>query len=246
MQAVILAAGMATRLKPLTDKTPKCLLLLDKRPILYYLIENLKKNQVSDIIVVTGFEEQQIKDYLTKTFPNIHFTFITNKDFDKTNNAYSLLLAKEAIKGDFILLDSDIVFHPDILSCLLRSQKRPILAVKVYQCGEEEIKVKVNEKKQILEISKKVNPKEAWGESIGVEVFDNESRKKLFQILEKRIIQEKRVNEFYEASFEEMIQNNLPFYAEDIGNLEAMEIDFEEDLKKAKQLIKSIGVYGYE
>lgn len=240
MQAVILAAGMATRLRPLTDETPKCLLNLDDKPIIHYMIENLKNTQVTDIILVTGFQNQKIENYLKENFSELKLTFIHNKDFESTNNAYSLLLAKDAIRGDFILLDSDIVFHPGILSELKNFSGRPVLAVDRHACGEEEIKVTIDDKQRIQDISKQVSTELAWGESVGIELFDTESKNLLFAKLQKRIIDENRVNEFYEASFLEMIQDGLGFYAADCSQFPAMEIDFVEDFEKAKEMLKEI------
>lgn len=232
---------MATRLRPLTDETPKCLLpLIEKKPILYYAIQNLIANHIQDIIIVTGFMKEKIESYVKKAFPEIKVHFVYNKDYDKTNNAYSLLLAEDEIKGNFVLLDSDIVFHPDIIKTLSNYPQKPVLAVNCHECGEEEIKVKVDPEKKILEISKTVKPSKAWGESIGIEIFSKKEKEILFKVLKKRIIQEKRVNEFYEASFEEMIQIGHPFYAVDVTHLPAMEIDFADDLEKARVLVKKI------
>jgi choline kinase len=243
LQGVILAAGMATRLKPLTDETPKCLLKLDEQPILYYMIRNLKKNNIEDIIVVTGFQNGKIENYLLENFPELNFQFIHNADYETTNNAYSLLLAEKAIKKDFLLLDSDIVFHPDIISTLLSFPHKPVLAVNRHACGEEEIKVIVDGQNRIHEISKQVEIAQTWGESIGIEFFDRESKETLFRTLQKRIIKENRVNEFYEASFQEMIQEGQDFYAVDTSMYPAMEIDFAEDLEQARKLVKKMEVF---
>lgn len=240
MQAVILAAGMATRLKPLTDDTPKCLLLLDDKPIIYYMLNNLKNQGIKELVVVTGFERAKIEDYIQGHFPELTVKFIYNKDFAATNNAYSLLLAKESIKGEFILLDSDIVFHEEILALLKKFPERPALAVERHACGEEEIKVTVDSKQRIGAINKQVNPTAAWGESIGIEIFSAAAKEKLFQVLEKRIRQEKRVNEYYEASFEEMISDGFPFYAVDTSAYPAMEVDFSEDLEAARKMEQQI------
>lgn len=231
---------MAMRLRPLTDETPKCLLHLDKKPILYYTLKNLILNKISDVVIVTGFKREKIESYVKQDFPDLKVTFVYNKDYEKTNNAYSLLLAESVIKGNFILLDSDIIFHPDIIKTLAEYPKKPVLAVNSHECGEEEIKVLVDSEKKILEISKSVKPHKAWGESIGIELFSKKEKETLFKVLKKRISQEKRVNEFYEASFEEMIQQGHPFYAEEVTHFPAMEIDFAEDFEKAKTMVKKI------
>lgn len=241
MQAVILAAGMATRLKPLTDKTPKCLLELSpKRPILDYMLTGLIAQGLTRLVMVTGFEAGQIESFIKSRFPALETVFVHNPDFETTNNAYSLLLAQHEVKGGFILLDSDIVFDPRIIGALKNEKGRPVLAVNCHPCGDEEIKVRVNENFQIQEISKKVDPAKTMGESIGIELFCEKSARILFETLEKRMIKENRINEFYEASFEEMIVQGHDFYACDVTEFPAMEIDFAEDLEKARILVETL------
>jgi choline kinase len=94
----------------------------------------------------------------------------------------------------------------------------------------------LREDNSISAISKEVEEKESYGESIGIEVFLKEHAELLFKVLEKRIMKENRVNEFYEASFQEMIDNGLLFYALDIKEALATEIDDENDLNKAREL----------
>ncbi len=241
MDGLILAAGMATRLKPLTENTPKSLLKLNDKPILKYIIDNLLQNNVNKIIIVAGFEENKIKDFVKQNYNSQNFVFITNKDYANTNNAYSFLLAHKEIKNEFILLDSDIIFDKRIISLLLKDKtKGAMLAIKRHNLSEEEIKVVIEKNGKIKKIGKEVPITKAFGESIGIEYFPKDYVKPLFDTLKKRIIDEKRYNEFYEASFQEMINQGYEFYGVDIGNLEAIEIDFKEDLDLAEKIIKRI------
>ncbi len=240
MDGLILAAGMATRLRPLTQNMPKCLLKLNNKPILQYIIENLFDNNIEKIIIVTGFLEDKIKGFIKKNYDLNNFVFITNKDYADTNNAYSLLLARNKIEKDFVLLDSDIIFDKKIISLITKEIKGTMLAIKRHNLAEEEIKVVMDKEGEIKEIGKEVPVEKAFGESIGIEYFPQEYITPLFNTLEKRIIKEKRYSEFYEASFQEMIKQGHKFYGVDIGQLEAIEIDFKEDLKKAEQIVKNI------
>ena len=79
MKAVILAAGIASRLRPLTNHTPKCLLEIGAKRILEQAIENLVANGLTDIIVVTGYLENQIRDYVTERFPDLDIQYIHNE-----------------------------------------------------------------------------------------------------------------------------------------------------------------------
>ena len=207
MKAVILAAGIASRLRPLTDNTPKCLLKVGEKNILQLTIENLLANNINDLVIVTGYLEQQIKDFITTTFPQLNVTYIYNEVYDSTNNIYSLWLAKDALLGnEMLLMDSDIIFDSKIIATLKNSGYENCLALKRHNVGDEEIKVKADNKGRVLEISKIVPPSLAIGESIGIEKFGVKSLYKLFEIIEHKVIEEKMVNIFYEVAFEEMIK----------------------------------------
>ena len=239
IKAVILAAGLARRLKPLTDHTPKCLLKIREKTILGMTIDNLLENNIHHIVIVTGFEAGQIRNYVEKTYPHISVEFIHNPDYAVTNNSYSLWLCRNSLKNNsLLLLDSDIVFEPGIITQLIASRKEACLALNTAQVlGEEEIKVRLAPDGSIMEISKEVNPRLAAGESIGIELFSENSTDKFFEVLNSRISGQNLVNEFYEASFEEFIRNGNPFHAIDISPYKCMEIDTPTDLKNAEKLL---------
>ena len=86
MKAVILAAGIASRLRPLTDNTPKCLLKVGTKNILSLTIDNLISNNIIEIIIVTGYLEQQIKDFISSEYAMLNVQYIYNEVYDSTNN----------------------------------------------------------------------------------------------------------------------------------------------------------------
>ncbi len=237
MKGVILAAGMATRLKPLTNETPKTLLKIKNKPILGYILDNFIKNGISDFFIVTGFKNEKIENFIKKEYPSIKVNFVNNNNYETTNNAYSLLLLDKMINDDFILVDSDIIFDYRILPLIINKEEKIKIALKKHKLSAEEIKVVIDNKFKIKKISKKISPQKAFGESIGIEFFPKKYIDHLFSTLRKRVIEENNMNEFYEATFEEMIKNGIDFYGVDINNLEAIEIDFIEDFKKAEELI---------
>ena len=79
MKAIILAAGIASRLRPLTDNTPKCLLKVGDKTILEHTLENLIANNITDIIIVTGYLENLVKSFVKEKFPQLNVTFIYNE-----------------------------------------------------------------------------------------------------------------------------------------------------------------------
>ena len=238
MHCVILAAGTASRLRPLTDTTPKCLLQIGDRSILERMIRAVFHAGIIHFTLVVGFQDWKIKNFLKRNFPSLDFTFVVNNQYETTNNAFSLLLAREEIEGhELLLLDSDIVFDDEIIPLLIKSPFESCLAVRTNgPFGEEEIKVEVNEKGDVRRIGKTIDDSSAYGESIGIEKFSRGDTTALFRTLEKRIEGEKRINEFYEASFQEMIDKGVRVHAVEVGFRRCIEIDTTEDLEAAVAL----------
>ena len=242
MKCVILAAGIAKRLRPLTLDTPKCLLKIGGKPILQRIIENVLAAGIHEIGVVTGFGERKIQSLVRRKFGSGACTFICNPRFRATNNAYSLFLARTFVSGaPFLLLDSDILFGSRLLKTLLNVPRRPNrLAVRVTgRHDEEEIRIKINRWDHIRQIGKHVPLRETYGESIGVEIFSPPAAMQLFEVLERRIKNGKGRTEFYEAAFQELIDGGTKLWAVDIGSMPAVEIDTPEDLARAVQLAGS-------
>lgn len=236
MKGVILAAGVSSRLRPLTDLVPKCLLELGGRTILGMTLENLIANGIGDVVIVTGYREDQIRGFVRDAFPALDVEFVTNDRFETTNNSYSLWLTERAVGGeDIVLLDSDIVFDRRIIGLLAGTGHDNCLAITQGKAlGDEEIKVQVAPGGAIRRIGKDVPPGDAAGESIGIEKMSGEFLGALYRILERMIIREHNVNLFYEAAFQEAIVAGAVMKAVDVGELQCIEIDTTEDLYAAR------------
>lgn len=238
MKAIILAAGMASRLRPLTDNTPKCLLEVGSKCLLARVIDSLLSNNVRDIIIVTGYLQDMIRDFVSSNYPNLHVEYIFNEKYASTNNIYSLWMTKDKIVGnDMLLMDSDILFDPAIITTLLTSTYPNCLALNRHQLGEEEIKVVVDGSDKVLEISKTCAIKDAIGESIGIEKFSKSLVEVLFSELDDMILNKSQSNIFYEAAFENIIKKGQSMYVVDITQYFSMELDTVEDFNLACEKI---------
>ncbi|MEX1139396.1 MAG: phosphocholine cytidylyltransferase family protein [Bacteroidota bacterium] len=243
MKCVILAAGIGKRLRPHTAKTPKCLLSVGGKTLLERTIEAVLANGIREIAIVTGFEEAKIRAKVSRVFPHLQVTFLHNTRFRTTNNAYSLLLARDFSQhSPFLLLDSDILFPSALLDTLATAQRKPNrVAVRVTgDHDNEEIRVKINRWDHILEIGKYIPLSETFGESIGIEMFSASASNVLFETLDRRAKKGPGMKEFYEATFQEMIDTGTRFWALDISRFPVLEIDTPADLVAAERMASII------
>ncbi|MCR4437724.1 MAG: phosphocholine cytidylyltransferase family protein [bacterium] len=238
MQAVILAAGEARRLRPLTDNKPKCLLeVADGTTVLDATVRNLLWAGADELVLVTGFCAQQIRAHMAKHYPGLQVRWVHNERFATTNNAYSLWLAREAVRGPFLLLDADILFDRRILAMLLGLRHHDALAVRTAgHWSEEDMKVVLDPQGLVQTISKKVRVESASGESIGIEKFSAQFARALFAELGRRMDGGRGAQEFYEASFQAVIEASMRLYGLDISPLACVEIDTLEDYRHAREV----------
>lgn len=230
MKAIILAAGRSKRLGQLTKKLPKCLLPLGNTTILQHQIGNLNLNGIHEICIVTGFYEEMIKELCGKSC-----RYITNPLFDTTNSIYSLWLARQEAKEGFVVLNSDVVFHPQILTRLLQSPHADALSICYCNgLGEEEMKVKVTNEK-VSDLSKAMDPQTADGENVGIVKFSALGSRILFQKIDE-LVQKNIVNVWAPLAFRE-ICSYFSIYAVSTADLPWVEIDFPLDLEKARNEI---------
>lgn len=129
MQAVILAAGMGKRLKELTHNNTKCMISVNGVTLIDRVLHQLDKLNLSRVVIVEGYEGQKLIDFIKTLDVKVPITFIDNPIYDKTNNIYSLALAKDfLLKEDTLLLESDLIFDDAVLSALI-DDPRPTLAL---------------------------------------------------------------------------------------------------------------------
>ena len=240
MKAIILAAGIGSRISPLTDNCPKSLLKIYDKTILEMMISHIQDCHINDIVFVTGYLEEQIKEYVNINFPDLKAYFVTNEKYAETNTGFSLLLAKDFVENsDFIKFDADVVFDKEILKKLIECPYENALCIdKNIHLDAEEIKVIIDDKNKILKASKTVDPQKAIGESIGIEKIGKNTAKLLFQELEEVMKDKKNHQEYYEVAYERLIKKGESFHALDITGLVWVEIDTKEDFELAKNIQK--------
>ena len=239
MLGVILAAGMAKRLRPLTDTQPKCLLKVGERTLLERTVDAQLAAGIDELVVVTGYRGDMIHDFLTTHYPDLAIHFIHNADYEHNNNIFSLWMTRPYTDGrDFLLMDSDILLDPKLVARIAQ-QPDTALALNRHECGEEEIKIIADSEDRVVELSKTCSISDAIGESVGVERIASDYSTALFRELEQMIEREGLIDIFYERAFERLIPQGHYFRVVDTTGYFSIELDTVEDFKNAKALIPS-------
>ncbi len=234
MQAVILAAGQGRRLLPLTREIPKSLLPVSSGgdTILELQVGILESLGVDEIIVVVGHGKDRVFSTLG---PRV--AYVENPDYLSTNSIYSFWLASDMVGEDTLILNGDVLFHPDVVGMLLDSSHEAVLSVDTgAELDDESMKVRL-EGERVAEISKRIDPRVAQGENLGIVRFRGDGLLMLKQTV-SRMVESGDVNRWIPAAFQGMLEVH-PVYAVDVRGLPWIEIDFVEDLEKARNHIFS-------
>ncbi len=239
-QAIILAAGSSKRLRPLTNDIPKTLLRVGRSTILDLSIAALTRCGIHDIVIVAGYASDRLIEYVKRRGLDAiaKIRFIINDNFDR-GNIYSFYIARDCMYDDFILLNSDVIFHPKILEYLLTHEGSALAVDDKKELGEEEMKVKVNSNGIIKDISKSILPEQADGEYIGLMKFDRRDARKVLDAIES-LFDDDRYDLYYEDAIRLVANSEDCFYKCSTNGLPSIEIDTLEDLENAKYIIKSI------
>ncbi len=146
MQAVILAAGNSARLGDLTKDRPKCLIEVDGLPLISYSLAYLRAAGISEVVVVTGYRGDVLRSALGAGLPGLPVRYVDNPDYADTGSVISLLAAAREIRSSpFLLLESDLLYHPDFLSVALGDHRDNVILVadptgsgdEVFICADE-------------------------------------------------------------------------------------------------------------
>ncbi len=134
MQAVILAAGMGKRLKELTQDNTKCMVEVNGVTLIDRMLHQIDKQHLSRIIIVIGYQGQKLIDYIATLQINTPIIYVNNPIYDKTNNIYSLALAKDWLyKDDTLLFESDLIFEDSVIEALVNDPRDTLALVDKYE-----------------------------------------------------------------------------------------------------------------
>lgn len=230
--ALLLAAGTGSRLRPLTLDAPKCLTVVGGEPILERLVRNLRAQGIEKLIVVTGYLDNCIRDFLQQYKGYIQVEYVFNPDYQTTNNIYSLWLARLAIREPFLLVECDLVFDPSMLNEMMQPNKIAISSILPWMNGTT---VELNSEKSVTSFEAGQNIDNAPRyKTVNIYSLSLESWNKVVDRLGGYISGE-RLGEYYEVVFADMIADgSLNFDAVFFNENRWYEVDRVEDLNAAE------------
>ena len=234
MKGVVLAAGDGGRLRPLTLHTPKVLLDLGGRPLIHYSLEALDAAGITEIVVIVGYEAQQIVDALKGTHPNIDFVFNEHYDGD---NAISVNAARSFVKDEpFVLCMGDHPISPEIVKCLLENHdERCVLCVDSTACLSSQVddgtRVLINSDGFIEDIGKTIDE---WS-AIDTGVFMMTDA--VFPVIDHLMKQQG-----VDVGITDMVRflgaSGYPFATCDVSGMFWADVDTPEDYKSTEMLMR--------
>ena len=151
MQAIILAAGMGKRLKELTKNNTKCMVKVNGVTLIERMLKQIDKKNLTRIVIVVGYEGKKLIDFIGTLTVQTPVCFIENPIYDKTNNIYSLALAKDwLVKDDTLLFESDLIFEDEVLDMLINDKRDTLALVDKYESWMDGTCLKLDDHDNII------------------------------------------------------------------------------------------------
>jgi len=232
MRAVILAAGAGRRLSPMGWDRPKCLLPCPQGTLLDNVLNAVALRGVSEAVIVVGYRRELIERAVVNC--PLPVRLVANEAFVATNTLQSLWFAHEYLTESYLLFNGDVWFRPSVLDAL-SSSAGSALAVEEKTCGEEEVKVMVDGRGRVLRVGKGLNPRECFGESVGMGAFDAAFGRALIRSLDRIRRSPTSDSLYYESAVDSLLDSHQ-LRAAMIAPGDAIEIDTPEDYERAQRL----------
>jgi len=236
MKAIILAAGIGSRLQPYTNEIPKCLLEVNNETLLSRQLRILENSGIKKVIIVTGYKAEKIEKEVLK-FNQLDICFVNNKNFIKTNPIDSFLLCEPYIDSHFILLNSDIYFHDSIINKMLAKDGNCVVIDSSSEYSKNEFIVNHDERYYVTQIEKNL-PHRPYHQGISVQIskFDLSGKNRIFEKVKKNYKSSQIL--FPTDSFDVLVKQKS-LYAVDIAGSFWYEIDTVEGYLNLNKILKS-------
>lgn len=245
MQAVILAAGMGRRLGELTGDNTKCMLEVNGVKLIDRALETLAECNLSRIVLVVGYKRENVKAYVGNSYKGVEIVYVDNPIYDKTNNIYSLYLAKDYLEAeDTLLLESDLIYEPAVVKRIIDNDYPNLALVDKYESWMDGTVVVLNEECKIKNfISKrdfKYSDIDSYYKTVNIYKFSKEFSKSHYVPFLSAYCQALGRNEYYEQVLKVItLLDDSPLKALPLQGEQWYEIDDIQDLDIASGMFES-------
>jgi choline kinase len=229
-KAIVLAAGVGSRLRPLTADRPKCLLDVGGQTLLDRQLDALQQCGINDVLIVTGYHGERIREAAGS---RAHY--LDNARYEHTNSLYSLWLAREELNSGSLILNSDVLAPRRLFDRLLRAPAPNAVLVEIgHDFEPEDMKVRLDGR-NVVDFGKDLPKEFAHAHNVGVAKFTGPGATHLVDVLDQ-LVAAGHVNDWAPAAFREFARR-WPLAAVDTDGLPWIEIDFPEDLARARERV---------
>jgi choline kinase len=237
--ALLLAAGTGSRLYPLTKESPKCLTLVNNKSMLERLVTNLKEQGFTRLVIVTGYKQECIVDFLGDKSDALNIEYIHSPLYKTTNNIYSLWMARNIINEPFVLLESDLVLETDLLTEMLYPDRIAVAKMQPWLNGTT---VTLNNQNKVTQFQPgTIEPyTETRYKTVNIYSFSLDSWQTIAKKLNQYIVAGS-VNSYYETVFTTLIdQKRIELTAVSFDEKPWYEVDTILDLAEAEKLFPAV------
>ncbi|MBR51999.1 MAG: hypothetical protein CMD58_05745 [Gammaproteobacteria bacterium] len=187
LKAVVLAAGLGSRINEITKEIPKTMIEINGKCIFERILDNLVENGIFDVVFIIGYREDLLRPLLEKSCDNLgmNLEIIVNDRYATTNTMYSLWMARDIVRSNFLFLHGDLIFSPEMLRKFINSSEgNSILVDQNYPNDWEDAMKIISSNSSLKYMSKSITLNEMDGIAIGMYKFNKEGRDELYQVMQ--------------------------------------------------------------
>jgi len=235
MRVIIPAAGFGTRLQPLTNDLPKCMIEIQGKPLISYLLRPLKRLKVSEVVIVAGHKKEPLQQYIEteRDFPPVRF--IDNDQYDRTNSIVSIALTRDLWDEPFCIIDSDLLLRPKLTELLFAREDTFLIIDATKQYEQIDMKVKI-EDGRFVTMDKTLLRDSAQGEFFGLSRWMPREAKVFSQVIDE-FLKHGDTGVWYEWAIRD-VAKRIDLRVQTCDTNLWYEIDNERDYEIAKDLMQ--------
>jgi len=228
MKAFILAAGVGSRLSKYSQNTPKCLLKVEGKTLIGRIVENLRKHDINEIVLVVGYKKDLIIEELGDKV-----SYIYNPFYPVTNSIASLWFAKDVLSGDALLLNADLFFEEKLLDMILREERDPVMFCDSSRILEADYKFTL-QNEHLIGYGKDIPPNQVNAEYVGIAKIQSQFMPRFKQRLVE-LIDTQNYSKWWEDVLYSMIDDGIIIHTKDVIGTFWAEVDYVEDYERIQK-----------